>query len=80
MELQRQTALVRKRDATEAVQNPSVETNPLIQEIRSVYEKGGLSAMREFATQRGLPITAVLAALGLGSQSQASDGGRRRRS
>jgi hypothetical protein len=79
-ELQRQTTLVRKRDATEAVRNPSVTTNPLIQEIRAVYEKGGLSAMQAFATKRGLPLTAVLAALGLGAQSQASDGGRRRRS
>ena len=79
-ELQRQTTLVRKRDATEAVRNPSVRTNPLIQEIRAVYEKGGLSAMQAFATKRGLPLTAVLAALGLGAQSQASDGGSRRRS
>jgi hypothetical protein len=79
-ELQRQAALVRKRDATEAVRNPSVTTNPLIQEIRAVYEKGGLSAMQAFATKRGLPLAAVLAALGLGAQSQASDGGPRRRS
>ena len=79
-ELQRQTTLVRKRDATEAVRNPSVTTNPLIQEIRAVYEKGGLSAMQAFATKRGLPLTAVLAALGVGAQSQASDGGPRRRS
>ena len=79
-ELQRQAALVRKRDATEAVRNPSVTTNPLIQEIRAVYEKGGLSAIQAFATKRGLPLTAVLAALGLGARSQASDGGSRRRS
>ena len=79
-ELQRQAALVRKRDATEAVRNPSVTTNPLIQEIRAVYEEGGLSAMQAFATKRGLPLAAVLAALGLGAQSQASDGGSRRRS
>ena len=79
-ELQRQTTLVRKRDATEAVRNPSVTTNPLIQEIRAVYEEGGLSAMQAFATKRGLPLTAVLAALGVGAQSQASDGGPRRRS
>ena len=45
-ELQRQTTLVRKRDATEAVRNPSVTTNPLIQEIRAVYEEGGLSAIQ----------------------------------
>ena len=79
-ELQRQTTLVRKRDATEAVRNPSVTTNPLIQEIRAVYEEGGLSAMQAFATKRGLPLTAVLAALGVGAQSQASDGGPLRRS
>ena len=51
-ELQRQTTLVRKRDATEAVRNPSVTTNPLIQEIRAVYEEGGLSAMQAFGVRR----------------------------
>ena len=71
---------MRARDAAAAVQNPSVTTNPLIQEVRNVYEKGGLAAIQELATTRGLPLAAVLAALGVGAQSPSSDDGPRRRS
>jgi hypothetical protein len=31
-----------------------VTTNPLIQEVRVVYEKGGLAAIQELATTRGV--------------------------
>ena len=59
-ELQREAAKVRARDAAEAVHNPSVTTNPLIQEVRVVYVKGGLVRL-PWMLLRVLPHQDVLA-------------------
>jgi len=75
-ELKRQVAAVASRDAAVLTANPSITSNPLIQEIRDVYAQGGIDAMRQFATARGLPLATVLLALGFGAQSPASGDGR----
>ena len=46
--------------STEAVHNPSVTTNPLIQEVRVVYVKGGLVRL-PWMLLRVLPHQDVLA-------------------
>ena len=79
-ELQRQVQEVAARDAAVVKANPAIASNALIQEIRAVYAKGGIDAMRAFATARGLPLAAVLLALGLGAQSRPSGGDSPRRS
>ena len=79
-ELQRQVQEVATRDAAVVAANPSISSNAIIQEIRAVYAKGGIAAMRAFATERGLPLATVLLALGIGAQSQPSNGGSPRMS